>query len=154
VIIRRLPMKRSSGLLPRFTALVAALLPFLFFALPKSQLSSIATICSASLLFLGSIGSVFVIFWLGRSFAIMPEARAVVMVGPYKYIRHPLYLAECVGILGLMLEFAQPLSFFVFLLVLSVQIPRMWFEEKVLRDTFPSYRDYANKTFRFLPGIY
>ena len=46
-----------------------------------------------------------VIFHLGRSFSIVPQARTLVRTGPYKFVRNPLYLAEEVALLGTLLQF-------------------------------------------------
>ena len=45
---------------------------------------------------------------------------------------------------GAMWQFEQPWAFIVLLVATGAQIPRMHFEEQVLMEAFPSYRDYAN----------
>ena len=42
---------------------------------------------------------------LARSLSIMPEARKLVTTGLYARIRHPLYLAEDIALLGIALQF-------------------------------------------------
>ena len=42
---------------------------------------------------------------LGRSFSINAEARRLVTEGPYAVIRHPLYLAEQIALIGVFIEF-------------------------------------------------
>ena len=55
---------------------------------------------------------------------------------------------------GGLLEFEPPWSLLVMLVIVGVQLPRMHFEEKVLTQAFPSYREYAGRTARLVPGLY
>ena len=84
----------------------------------------------------------------------IPQARALVTNDPYRYVRHPLYLAEFLIVFGLGLGFKQPWSSVVTLLFLPAQLPRMNFEEEVLTKAFPNYGDYARRTARLIPFIY
>jgi protein-S-isoprenylcysteine O-methyltransferase Ste14 len=77
-----------------------------------------------------------------------------VTAGPYRVVRHPLYLAELVATCGIMLQFRQPWSALVTLAVVAAQFPRMHFEEEILGETFPAYRAYKAKTARLIPGVY
>ena len=47
-----------------------------------------------------AIGSVAV---LGRCFGILPDVRGLVTHGPYRWVRHPLYLGELTAVLGIVL---------------------------------------------------
>ena len=153
-LIRRLPLGRADGLMPRAAALVGANLGFLFLALPRIEMSAAVALCSTTLTLAGTIASIAIAVWLGRGFAIFPQARTLVVKGPYRFVRHPLYLAEQVATFGVMLQFAQPWGLLVALVSLAAQFPRMHYEEQVLRETFPEYRDYAARTPRLIPGVY
>jgi protein-S-isoprenylcysteine O-methyltransferase Ste14 len=111
-------------------------------------------IFSASLVIAGAVASTYVGGWLGRSFSIFPQARHLVTRGPYRFIRHPLYVAEQIATFGVMLQFAQPWSIVVALASVATQFPRMHYEEQVLSEAYPSYRDYAARTARLIPHIY
>jgi len=91
---------------------------------------------------------------LGRAFSVLPQARLFVTNGPYKLVRHPLYLAEQIGNFALVMQFKQPWAALVALASLAAQFPRMHYEEQILRATFPQYNEYAARTWRFIPGIY
>ena len=109
---------------------------------------------STVLLLAGNYLCVVVLLHLGRSISIMAEARRLVTSGPYGVIRHPLYLAEQVAIIGIFLQFLSWQAALVLLAHFIFQIRRMLNEERVLTETFPEYRDYANRTARLIPGVW
>jgi protein-S-isoprenylcysteine O-methyltransferase Ste14 len=90
---------------------------------------------------------------LGRCFGVLPEARGLVRRGPYRFVRHPVYLGEIVAVLGLTI--ASPLTWNAAVLgaLVAAQVVRMSFEEHALMSAFPEYRGYADKTGRLLPRI-
>jgi protein-S-isoprenylcysteine O-methyltransferase Ste14 len=154
LVIRRPPVRTAQGLLPRVAGIAGMLLPLLFIALPRAKLTSSWAIFSSAIVFAGTIASIVIACWLGRSFSIFPQARRLVTEGPYRLVRHPLYLTELLTVFGGMWQFEQPWAFIVLLVAIGAQIPRMHFEEQVLMEAFPSYRDYANRTARLLPGLF
>ena len=154
LVIRRPAVRKAKGLLPRLTGIVGCLLPILVLALPRPNLTPSMTVFSSAIVFLGTAASIFVVYWLGRSFAILPQARSLVTGGPYRVIRHPLYLAELGVMFGCIWEFQQPWPFVVMLIAIGAQIPRMHFEEQVLAEAFPAYREYASRTARLIPCLY
>ena len=107
----------------------------------------------AVLIGVGSLGSALVLWRLGKSFSILPEARKLVTGGPYAYVRHPLYSVEIITILGTALQFAAPWSWIIAVIVVVLLWIRSHFEEQVLAESFPEYADYRQRTKRFIPGI-
>jgi protein-S-isoprenylcysteine O-methyltransferase Ste14 len=91
---------------------------------------------------------------LGRSLSIMPEARRLVMSGPYRFVRHPLYAAEEIAILGVWLQFMSWPATAILAGHFIIQLWRLGFEEAVLRESFAEYDAYARQTARLIPGIY
>ena len=152
--VRNLPLTRSYGVVPRLTAIIASNVQLSFFLLPRVALSPLTEIVSAALISAGAIASVWILIWLRKAFSILPQARALITTGPYRYVRHPLYIAEGIASVGLMMQFVQPLATAITLAGFALQILRMHYEEKVLIDTFPEYEQYRQRTFRLVPGIY
>ena len=154
LIVRRTPEKRTYGLLPRLVAVSGTFLGNAFLYLDPVPLALPLQVLVDFLIIAGAVGSLVAVSWLGRSFAVMPEARQLVTAGPYSIVRHPLYAAEMIGILGLMLQFKQPWAVILGLGVFILQYLRTVFEERVLQETYPDYRDYRGKTWRFMPYVF
>lgn len=151
---RRLPVTRVQGWRPLLAALVGSNMPFLFLALPRVHLSATLLIVSNIQTAIGLMASIVVAGFLGRSFGILPQARKLVLGGPYRIVRHPLYLAEQIATFGIMWQFAQPWSFLVAIGCFLAQLPRMHYEEKILARTYSNYEAYKTRTARIIPGIY
>jgi protein-S-isoprenylcysteine O-methyltransferase Ste14 len=96
----------------------------------------------------------YAIAFLGRSFSLMPEARALVTGGPYSHIRHPLYVGEELAVMGAAIQYISPLALVLLALQICCQLYRMHCEETVLEETFPAYGEYRAVTARLIPGIY
>jgi protein-S-isoprenylcysteine O-methyltransferase Ste14 len=84
---------------------------------------------------------------LGRCFGVLPEARGLVTRGPYRVVRHPVYLGELAACAGLVL--AAPTAAFL----VGAQALRMRLEENELGEHFPEYARYAAETPRLLPRL-
>lgn len=153
-VVRVLPLERAAGFLPRAAAIIGANLQITFVLLPRAEHGVTVRVASLLLVIVGTAASVYVVSCLGKSFSILPQARSLRFSGPYRIIRHPLYLAEQIATLGVMFQFAAPWSVIIAAASFAAQFPRMHFEEAVLKATFPAYRDYVRHTARLIPGIY
>lgn len=89
---------------------------------------------------------------LGRCFGVLPEARGLVTRGPYRFVRHPLYLGEIAACSGLALAAPSASNGAVLACFVIAQAIRMRLEERALSSAFPEYRAYASKTPRLVPG--
>jgi protein-S-isoprenylcysteine O-methyltransferase Ste14 len=102
----------------------------------------------------GCVVTLFSMSFLGRSFAILPALRKVVIKGPYGLVRHPIYVGELIILLGC----ALTLPFWTMLLVMIVAVLlvalRILVEERTLNQE-NLYQTYASKVkFRLLPYVW
>jgi protein-S-isoprenylcysteine O-methyltransferase Ste14 len=153
-MLRRPPRAKMPGLAPRLAAIVGANLAVAFYLVPQAHNPPSVAMVSAGLIAAGTLGAIVAASWLNRAFAILPQARVLVTSGPYRYVRHPLYVCEMVATVGVAMQFTQPGGAAVLLAVIAAQFPRMYFEEKILSEAFPGYTDYRARTARIIPGIY
>jgi len=92
--------------------------------------------------------------YLRRNLSIIPEARRLVITGPYRLVRHPLYFAEICASIALLLAAPYRTPALALLIFMVVQNIRASFEERLLRATFPEYAAYARRTRRIVPFVW
>jgi protein-S-isoprenylcysteine O-methyltransferase Ste14 len=153
-LIRLEPIRKAKGILPRVMAIAGTFFVALLTFFPRASLSMTQTVIASLLSLVGTGISVFVLAHLGRSFSLMAEARKLVTTGPYRILRHPLYIFEAVASLGVLIQFSSFYTVVIFLSYCFLQFQRMKNEEAVLEMAFPEYQDYKSKTARLIPGIY
>jgi len=91
---------------------------------------------------------------LRRSFAVLPSVRDIVTRGPYRWVRHPLYLGEAIFVLGVMLLAFNLASLLLYLGFLALMLARIRIEERKLFAQ-EEYRSYARSVrYRMLPYLY
>ena len=152
--LRHTPKAKTPGILPCVAALAGTYLGVGILLLPPIELATPVYLISALMILGGTAFSLFAVFRLGRSISIMPEARRLVTAGPYRVIRHPLYLGEAIALFGLTLQYLSPLALLLLGLQCAFQLQRMQNEERVLTRIFPEYEIYKAQTARLLPGLY
>jgi protein-S-isoprenylcysteine O-methyltransferase Ste14 len=153
LLVRDKPVLKSKGVWPRFFGFVGTFAGVGILQLPVAALGHGTQILAAVLVGVGSLGSFLVLWRLGKSFSIMPEARTLVTGGPYAHVRHPLYGVEMITIVGTALQFAQPWAALIAVLVVALLVIRSHYEEGVLSAAYPEYAAYRAKTKRFIPGV-
>jgi protein-S-isoprenylcysteine O-methyltransferase Ste14 len=153
LVVRDRAMGRSHGMWPRIFGVVGTFMGVGILQLPLAPLSLPMQLLAAVLIGVGSLGSALVLWRLGKSFSILPEARTLVTGGPYAHVRHPLYSVELITIFGTALQFAAPWSWIIAAAVVALLWIRSHFEEQVLSENFPEYGAYRARTKRFIPGI-
>jgi protein-S-isoprenylcysteine O-methyltransferase Ste14 len=91
---------------------------------------------------------------LGRRFGVRPALRSLAKNGPYKFIRHPMYLSYVLADIGYNLEEWNWVTLLLVLLGWASLVYRIGREERVLsRDAqWPAYA--ASTRYRLLPGLW
>ena len=151
---RRPPKRHAQGLYPRFVAVAGTWVSVGIVPLPPQQISPLFYVVSLFLLTVGTASAICSVIALARSISIMPEARHLVMWGPFSLVRHPLYLAEMTATAGLAMQYLMPWALVLLGLLCFFTFERMKNEERVLIEAFQNYRDYMARTARLLPGFY
>lgn len=153
-ISRFRPIGKYSSWPPKITALLGTLFTYLILLTPRSASDALWDGLSTVLILTGTTMAIMAVLDLGRSMSIMPEARKLVTSGLYGRIRHPLYLAEEIAVLGFCLQFRSWQAAPILVIHLYFQIRRMDWEEGILAKAFPGYAEYKQRTWRLLPGLY
>lgn len=154
LIVRRPVAGRARGLFPGVAAFMGTYLPIAIPLLGHATGSSTLLMLSSLFLVAGLIFMLITLFHLGRSFSIVPQARQIVRTGPYRWVRHPLYLAEAIATFGSVLQFLSIASIAIFAVQLAFQCVRILYEEQVLADTLPDYTGYSAEKWRLVPHLF
>jgi protein-S-isoprenylcysteine O-methyltransferase Ste14 len=107
--------------------------------------------------FLTLVSSAFVlvsVLALGRCFGVLPEVRGLVTRGPYRLVRHPVYLGEIGALAGWVVAAPTVGNVVGVTTVVFAQAVRMRLEERALTGEFPEYAEYAARTPRFVPRLF
>ena len=154
-LIRRPALRRASGWKPRLVAAIGAFSIFGFGLLPPAQGLTLGWhLAAASLLLASAALATLVLPYLGRSFSLMSEARGLVMHGPYRFVRHPLYVVEELAAIAGFIEAFSLVAGLLLALQIAFQIRRILNEEAVLAASFPGYARYQARTARVIPGLW
>ena len=73
--------------------------------------------------------------------------------GPYRWIRHPMYTALLLFMLSYVIADPTALSVQVWFGLLFVLLVKSLYEEMLLAQRFPSYAEYKQRTWRFVPYV-
>ena len=150
-VFTREPARRPSRDPVAFTACAAAVGAVVLLRRPGAS-------ADTGLVLFGELIAVGACVWLlvavlalGRCFGVLPEARGLVTTGPYRFVRHPVYLGELAACAGLAIAAPSLWNLSVTAVFVSAQAIRMHLEELALVDEFPQYAAYAAETPRIVP---
>lgn len=96
--------------------------------------------------FIGVSFSIWALSHLKRSFGLRAAVRTLVTSGPYRRIRHPLYLGEIIHVLGIAILSATPAGFWLLIPSVALQVARAKIEERKFLRTLPEYAAYRART--------
>lgn len=78
----------------------------------------------------------------------------LVTTGPYRWIRHPMYAASILISASWLYGACSWVRGCVWLALVGILLLKLRHEERMLRDRFPAYADYARRTRRLVPFIF
>ncbi|MDP2853012.1 MAG: isoprenylcysteine carboxylmethyltransferase family protein [Smithellaceae bacterium] len=152
--IRRDPVSRSRGVREILIPLIGGVLPFTLLFSPSHRLIT-GSITHITIVFIWMTVATCLTIWglwtLKHSFSITVEARELVTGGPYRFIRHPVYLGEMLTTAAVAVLRFSPVNVALLLLFVAIQLYRSRMEENKLVQVFPAYGTFAARSLWFWP---
>ena len=144
LILRHTHPQREAPLWARIVAWMAVLLPF-GLRIESNPWWSLA------LSSIGLAGSLWAMVSLGTAFGIAPADRGLVLRGPYRWMRHPMYTGEALSWLAVVLANPCGHNWALVGVLLAVLGLRVWWEERIITG-YATYR--VQTPWRFVPGVW
>jgi len=153
--LRRDPAVATSGSKTAHVAAITAtwvpfMLPLLHGSVPGAGRQALAD----TLVACGTAWALWSLRSLGRNVSVLAQARNIADRGPYRWVRHPLYVGELVSSLGVALTANSYAAIGLWLALCALQVYRALREEQVLLQALPAYRGYRSRTAALLPGVF
>jgi protein-S-isoprenylcysteine O-methyltransferase Ste14 len=152
--IRRPPIRRGRSPVGMAVPMIAQLWVLAVGLFGSRTDGGLAVLASDVLLIAGLGLSIVSVAVLGRCFGVLPDVRGLVTRGPYRWVRHPLYLGELIAVFAIVLGSREPLwAGLAWVGCVALQVVRTLYEEQNIRAEFPQYAEYAARTKRLIPGV-
>lgn len=123
---------------------------------PYGAASEVIGLVGIGFIAIGSLLLLFSFLGLGNSLTALPiprEGGQLITTGLYSRVRHPIYFALLVMGFGVLLDSGYWPQVIVFMLLFALLNQKADFEETLLKEKFPQYKKYAEKTPRFFPRL-
>jgi protein-S-isoprenylcysteine O-methyltransferase Ste14 len=111
------------------------------------------TVAGLAFAIIGPAVALWGILHLGRSFGIFVTVRKIVSSGPYRWVRHPMYLGWVCFCIGLALANFSPAYVFLASMHILLLVYRAHLEETELARSSEEYRDYKDRTGFIFPRL-
>lgn len=154
-LLRRAPSAQDHSLLASAAVIVS-------YAYPYAQIAYLRWVPGDAawpaggfvLIVLGACLSLASLLTLGRRFGVRPAARGLATTGPYRLVRHPLYLAYVLADIGCNLEEWNSGTVLLVIVGWVSLVYRIYAEERILAGDigWPNYRALVRS--RLLPGLW
>lgn len=152
--IRRDPVSRSRGVQEILIPLMGGVLPFtLLFSPPHHIITGSLTLVTIVFIWMtaATCFTVWGLWTLRRSFSVTVEARELVTGGPYRFLRHPVYLGEMLTAGAVAVLRLSWINAALLVLFIAIQLYRSRMEEDKLIRVFPRYPELFAGSFWFWP---
>lgn len=90
-------------------------------------------------------------------FNIIPDPKPdsdLVQAGPYKFIRHPMYMAILLVFTPLVIEHISLLRLGIWAGLVTTLLAKLHYEESLLKCRYSDYTDYQTRSHKLIPYIY
>jgi hypothetical protein len=128
--------------------LIGSVLPFGLLSTKASDLiigNNILMTTVFSWITLSTAFSAWGMWALRRSFSITIEARLLVTGGPYRWIRHPIYLGEILAAAAVIVWRWSLVNVGIFMLFVAIQLFRARREDAKLTRAVAAYKDFSGR---------
>jgi protein-S-isoprenylcysteine O-methyltransferase Ste14 len=147
------PISRYKKVAPNLVAILAVFTPYIFLWMLHGILVPVNVYILLSLIVSGSIVTTTSLLFLRQAFSVTPQARFLISAGPYSVVRHPMYVANILSLLGLALLIDSLEAFGLLFICGGLQVWRALYEEKLLEANFAEYAEYKNRVGCFIPRL-
>ena len=103
--------------------------------------------------------SILLLYWghktIGNQWPVVKDMKnySMVTTGPYKYVRHPIYLSFFLFTIGKSMVFANLLLLIIIPSLIMLYVHTLMEEQKLAKKFGKSYLDYMGRTGRFVPYL-
>jgi protein-S-isoprenylcysteine O-methyltransferase Ste14 len=136
---------------------VAVLIPALDRRFGWSDVPTSVVILGNALIAISYVGFYFVFRenTYGAATVRVEENQRVISTGPYAVVRHPMYAAALILMLGIPLALGSWWGLRAFALGVPALTLRILYEERLLKRDLPGYAEYTQRMrFRLIPGLF
>lgn len=152
-VLVREPARRPARDPVAFAACAAAIIAVVALEAPSKATATSLVVAGDVTALVACVWLLAAVLALGRCFSVLPEARGLVTSGPYRFVRHPVYLGEIGAAAGLVLASPTARNLVAAAVFAVAQAVRMRLEEVALAGEFSEYAAYAARTPRLIPRL-
>ena len=153
MVVRRPPVRVTTNVLYWVTAFVATYWSFMTLWATEPGAAIAPTALTYALAITGLVIMVTARLTLGRNIGFVPAQRELVMTGIYGIVRHPIYTALFVNLLGIALRSYSPRNLLIISIGASLFVIKTFMEEDFLKED-PTYARYMQRVrSRWIPFV-